>query len=187
MSSNDSNDPDRERTFEFALFADYYQLYLEDCQLASELDQWEGEESVAHVARIDAHVAAVLSPDAYARQLGVTHGTLCILTARNVTVPLTIRLRADAPADDFTSWDRVVEARFDVPSGCIVIHGPSDYFPEAPRIAVTAGVYRARVSYGGLDTISADGMEGEDHYRVELWPDQAGSAEPVVLHPQTAT
>jgi hypothetical protein len=55
--------------------------------------------------------------------------------------------------------------------------------PSAPRIAVAPGVYRARVSYGGLATVSADEMEGEDHYRVELWPDLDVSAEPVVLHP----
>ena len=184
MPSSDPEDSGSARTYEFALFADYYQLYVEDCQLASELDQREGEDPDIHVARIDAYVATVLSPDVYARHLGVTHGTLCLLTARNFTVPLTIHLRTDAPTDDFTSWDRVVEARLDVPSGCIVVHGPSDYFPEAPRIAVAPGVYRARVSSGGLATVSADEMEGEDHYRVELWPDLDVSAEPKVLHPR---
>jgi hypothetical protein len=184
MPSSDPNDPDSARTFEFAFFADYYQLYVEDCRLASELDQREGEDPDAHVARIDAYAATVLSPDAYARQLGVTHGTLCLLTKRNFTVPLTISLRANAPTDDFTSWDRVIEARLDVPSGCIVVHGPSDYFPEAPRVTVAPGVYRARVCYGGLATVSADEMEGEDRYCIELWPDLDVSAEPVVLHPR---
>jgi hypothetical protein len=179
MPSSDPNDPDSARTF-----ADYYQLYVEDCRLASELDQREGEDPDAHVARIDAYAATVLSPDAYARQLGVTHGTLCLLTKRNFTVPLTISLRANAPTDDFTSWDRVIEARLDVPSGCIVVHGPSDYFPEAPRVTVAPGVYRARVCYGGLATVSADEMEGEDRYCIELWPDLDVSAEPVVLHPR---
>ena len=102
MPSTDLNDPDSERTFAFALFADYYQLYLEDCRLASELDQREGEDPDVHGARIDAYVATVLSPEAHARQLGVAHGTLCFLTAHTVTVPLTIHLRADAPANDFT-------------------------------------------------------------------------------------
>jgi hypothetical protein len=50
------------------------------------------------------------------------------LTARNFTVPLTVQLGANAPADDFADWDRVVEARPDLPPGCIVVHGPTDYF-----------------------------------------------------------
>src|SRR5215471_16987369 len=98
MTSSDPADSDSARTFEYALFADYYQLFVEDCQLASDLDQREGEDPDAHVARINACVAAVLIPDAYARQLGVTHGALCLYTARNFTVPLTISLRADASA-----------------------------------------------------------------------------------------
>jgi len=38
------------------------------------------------------------------------------------------------------------------------------------RIPVPPAVYRVRVSYGGLDTLSDDGLEGDDHYRLQLWP-----------------
>jgi hypothetical protein len=179
MQLDESNDA---RTFHFAIFADYYQIYLADCQLAEELNQKDGENPVVWAARIDTHIATILSPEAYARQLGVARGTVCILTARNFTVPLTVQIRANAPADDFAEWDRVVEARLDLPSGCIVVHGPTDYFPGASRIAVAPGVYRARVYYGGLATVSADEFEGEDHYRVDLWPEPEANAEPIVLY-----
>jgi hypothetical protein len=33
---------------------------------------------------------------------------------------------------------------------------------------MSPGVYRIRVSYGGLDTVAAD-ESGNDHYRVQLW------------------
>jgi len=51
-----------------------------------------------------------------------------------------------------------------------VIAGCTDYFPDAMRIPVPPAVYRVRVSYGGLDTLSDDGLEGDDHYRLQLWP-----------------
>jgi hypothetical protein len=78
-----------------------------------------------------------------------------------------------------------VEANRDVPSSCIAVHGPTDYFADAPRIAMAPGAYRARVYYGGIATVSADELEGEDHYRVELWPEPESSAAPIVLlHPR---
>jgi hypothetical protein len=37
------------------------------------------------------------------------------------------------------------------------------------RIEIPPGAYRARMSYGALDTLSEDGLSGSDHYRVQLW------------------
>ena len=44
---------------------------------------------------------------------------------------------------------------------------------DAARIAVVPGTYRARISYGSLDKLSTDGLDGEDHYLVQLWPGTA--------------
>ena len=46
-----------------------------------------------------------------------------------------------------------------------------DYFPDAKRLPVSPGCYRVRVYYGGLDTLSTDVLEGEDHYQVAFWPE----------------
>lgn len=51
-----------------------------------------------------------------------------------------------------------------------MIAGCTDYFPDAMRIEVTPGTYRVRVCYGALDTLSANGLEGDDRYRLQLWP-----------------
>lgn len=51
-----------------------------------------------------------------------------------------------------------------------MITGCTDYFPDAARIAITPGSYRARVYYRGLSTVSANALQGEDFYRVVLWP-----------------
>jgi hypothetical protein len=177
------------RTFHFDIFADYHQVYLDDCQLRDELTRVEGRDPHRRSEEIAAHVAVVLSPEAFARQLGVARGTLCILTARYVDVPVTVQIQASAPTDDFAPWDRVVEASLEVPSGCIAVHGPTDFFLDVPRITVAPGSYRARVYYGGLATVSADELEGADHYRIELWPEPAARAAPMpsVLHTRASS
>jgi len=60
-----------------------------------------------------------------------------------------------------------------VASGPLVVAGCPDYLPDAKRIALAPGVYRVRVSYGGLDTVSEDGLDGNDRYRVQVWPGSA--------------
>jgi len=95
------NGPDDARTFHFDIFADYHQVSLDECHLADELTAVEGRDPLVRAEEIAAHVAAVLSPEAFARHLGVAHGTLCILTGRYVEVPVTVQIREAAPADDF--------------------------------------------------------------------------------------
>lgn len=84
-------------------------------------------------------------------------------------VPVVVEIHDQEPAADLSDWDHVVEAEINVPSGRLVVAGCTDYFPEASRVEVYPGSYRARVSYGALQTLSENGLEGEDHYRVQLW------------------
>jgi hypothetical protein len=102
--------------------------------------------------------------------LAIAPGATGIGTVRNMVVPVTAEIHDHEPGDDFSEWDYVVEASLEVTSGRTVIAGCTDYFPGAMRIPVLRGIHRVRVSYGGLDTLSADGLEGGDHYRVQLWP-----------------
>jgi hypothetical protein len=97
---------------------------------------------------------------------------------------MSFELLAQEPEQDFEAWDQVTECSIEVPSGRLVIAGCTDYFPDAARIEVAAGTYRVRVSYGGLDTLSEDGLDGDDHYRVQLW--MASKIEPRVLKERTA-
>jgi hypothetical protein len=108
------------------------------------------------------------------RLLAVAPGTVGVGTVRNMDVPVVVDVTDEAPNDDVADWDQVNECSLDVSSGLIVIAGCTDYFPEAARIAVPAGSYRARVYYRGLDSLSDDGLEGDDHYRVVLWPAAPG-------------
>lgn len=144
----------------YELFADYFQFYLQDEKADGDLsDSWTQE--------------------AVDRLLAVAPGTIGVGTVRNMDVPVTVELCDAEPESDLEAWDQVTECAIDVPTGRIVIAGCTDYFPDAARIALPPGIYRARVSCGGLDTITPDGLDGEDCYRVQLWP--APPIEPTVI------
>lgn len=138
------------RKFDYKLFADYFQFYLQDERANGDLsDAW--------------------TPEAVDRLLAIAPGTIGVGTARNMTVPVVVEISDTEPDEDLTPWDQVNECNLDVPSGRIVIAGCTDYFPDAARIEVSPGSYRARVYYGNLDALSDDHLDGDDHYRVVLW------------------
>ena len=133
------------------LLADYFQFYVQDETAVGDLsDSW--------------------TPDAVARLLATAPGTVGVGTARNMQVLVEIEVSDSAPEIDSASWDQVNECSIDVPSGRIVIAGCTDYFPGAERIEVAPRTYRVRVFYGSLGSVSEDGLDGDDHYRLVLWP-----------------
>ncbi|MGH8918619.1 MAG: hypothetical protein ACRD0H_09815 [Actinomycetes bacterium] len=140
-------------TVELQVFADYHQFTLEDEQTGGgePPDDW----------------GVGISP---LRLLAAAPGMVGIGTLRNVTVPVTIEVRDDEPADGRHEADHITEASLDVPSGTVVVLGGTDYRPDAPRVTVVPRTYHVRVYYDGFDTISTDGLDGEDHYLVVLWP-----------------
>ena len=144
-------DSSKMKSFELSLFADYFQFYIQDETATGDLSDAWNEEAIG-------------------RLLAIAPGTIGIGTVRNMYVPVVVEIHDQEPDDDCSEWDHVVEASLEVTSGRTVIAGCIDYFPDAMRIPVPAAVYRVRVSYGGLDTLSDDGLEGDDHYRLQLWP-----------------
>jgi hypothetical protein len=152
-------------TYQYALFADYFQFYLQDEASEGDLSECWTEETVA-------------------RMLAVAPGVVGVGTVRNMMVPVSVEILESEPEMDFASWDHVTECSLDAPSGRIVIAGCTDYFPDAARIPVAARTYRVRVSYGSLDKLSDDGLDGDDHYRVQLW--QAESVTPRVIKQRAA-
>ena len=112
--------------------------------------------------------------EAVKRLLALTPGTIGVGTVRNTLVPVDVEVRDSSPNEDPEMWDQLNECSIEVPSGRIVVAGCTDYFPEAVRLAVPPDTYRARICYGDLDTLSQDGLEGNDHYKVVLWPSPPG-------------
>jgi len=137
--------------FQFNLVADYFQFYLQD-------------------ENVEGNLSDCWTKEAVNRLLASTVGTIGVGTVRNMSVPVTVAISDGEPVDDtLDEWDQVNECNLEVASGRIVIASCTDYFPDAARIEVPPGSYRARIYYGNLNSLSEDGLEGEDHYRVVLW------------------
>jgi hypothetical protein len=136
--------------FEYTLFADYFQFYLQD----------EGAEG---------DLSNSWTQEAVDRLLAVAPGTIGVGTVRNMNVAVVVEISDGEPDSDLSAWDQVNECTVDVPSGRVVVAGCTNYFPDAARIELSPGSYRARIYYGSLRSLSEDGLDGDDHYRVALW------------------
>ena len=148
-------------SYSYSIFADYYQFYLQDEGVAGDLsDAWTN--------------------DAVTNLLAVAPGTIGVGTVRNMDVPVVVEILESERMETFDDWDQVNECDIEIPSGTIVIAGCTDYFPEAARIQVEPGSYRARIFYGQLNSLSEDGLNGDDHYRVVLWKSEAAKGIKVV-------
>lgn len=136
--------------FEFTLFADYFHFYLQDESVQGDLSESWNQEAVD-------------------RLLAIAPGTIGVGTVRNMNVPVVVEIAEAEPVEDFNQWDQVNECTLEVQSGRVVIAGCTDYYPDAARIELSPGPHRARVYYGKLKSLSADGLDGDDHYKVVLW------------------
>lgn len=136
--------------FQGDLMADYFQIYLRDA---------------AHPDLPDDY-----TDTAMARRLVAGPYAIILHTARNMPVPIRVEWHADRPPLDLAAEQHVIEAGFDCPSGRLVLAGLTDYEPSAARLTVPAGWIGVRASFRGLDTLSADGLSGDDRYVLQLWP-----------------
>jgi hypothetical protein len=116
--------------------------------------------------------------EAAERGLAVSSGAVGVGT-RNMTVPVVIETAEVMPEHALADWDRVVECGLVMRSDRLVVAGCTEYFPDAVRIPLERGEYRVRVFSGGLASLSNDGLEGDDHYLVVIWP--GGADSPVVV------
>lgn len=151
----------------FTLFADYSQFYIA-CESWLESDD-----------------AARWTPQDTALGLSAVPGCLAIATARAMDVPVVITVHAKAAVTDLAAWDHVAEHDITLTTANLIVAGCTDYAPDAARISLAPGLWRARVSFGGLATISDDGLDGDDRYQIDLWP--AAPSAPICLkacHPE---
>ena len=140
-----------ERTL--SVFADYHQFVVADSR--SRLRGLPGAWTDAAVDR--GYVA------------GEDH--VAVATARNLRVPVTIRVLPEAPGAAAAGWDRAAETMLEVASGELVVGSVTAARGEGERIRVAPGGYRVRLLADGLETVSRDGRSGADRYVIELWPE----------------
>lgn len=133
------------------LFADYFQFYIQDENAEDYFDNdWTDE--------------------AIERLLIATDGLIGVGTVRNMMVPVVLKI-FDSEPELLTegSIGQINECDLHVFSGKIILAGCTDDLDKALRVDLTNGIYRARIYYKGLDTLSADGLDGDDSYEIHLW------------------
>lgn len=132
------------------IFADYFQIYLRDEAHPDLPDDYSGE--------------------VMAQRLVVGPHAIVMHAARNMEVPVRVEWTGHKPEADLDVFQHVIEAGFLCPSGRLILAGMTDAEETAPRLTVDAGALGIRLSATGLDTLSEDGLDGEDRYLVQLWP-----------------
>ncbi|HIF6190234.1 TPA: hypothetical protein ACX3IO_005241 [Vibrio parahaemolyticus] len=139
------------KSYSLEVFADYNQVYLHDETIEPDLSvAWDDQ--------------------AYEKLIVVDHGCIALSTARNMDVPVEIVVSDEKPDIAKKSWEHIVYCGITLASGLLVVRGPSDYLPDATRVKLKPGNYAAYVLYKGLTTLSEDGLEGDDYYKIILWP-----------------
>lgn len=76
-------------------------------------------------------------------------------------------LDAESITSDFDAYDQVVEAGIDVNSGVPQVLNCPDSSVEL-ELAIKPARYRVRIYSANFASVIDD--DGEDHYKVELWP-----------------
>jgi hypothetical protein len=82
---------------------------------------------------------------------------------------VTVRICEARPDIADADFERINECAIQIDTGRLVIAGCTDYFPDAARIDLAPGTYNALIGYKGLDTLSEDGLDGDDSYHIFLW------------------
>jgi hypothetical protein len=136
------------RRFKADIFADYFQFYLWDKVANPSVAVDWTEQDVSNRLKVAPNVA-IVSP------------------VRNMPVPVEFEILSEAPAYSLDDWDHVAECSLDLPSGIFEVHECTG--GSITTLRVSPGTYRIRAYYGGLNTLSESGLEGEDHYLVTLW------------------
>ncbi|WP_425072643.1 hypothetical protein [Sagittula sp. S175] len=136
---------------DLSIFADYHQFYIYDAQMqGTRPEDWTTDDMLRKVI------------------CGGDH--LVVFTARNMDVPVRVEVLPEAPPLELFGWDHMVDGALRTVSGVLLILGCTDLEEGAERVVLAPGTYRLRVSMAGLDSLSADGLEGDDKYRVQIWP-----------------
>jgi len=133
------------------IFADYHQLYLRD-EAHPDLPDDYTDENIER--RIMAGPTAII-----------------LHTERNMMVPVRVEWHSQRPAFEEDAYQHVVEASFVCQSGQLVLAGMTDNEDDSPRLPVKAGPIGVRANLSGLDTLSEDGLDGNDSYLLQLWPE----------------
>jgi hypothetical protein len=131
------------------LFADYFQIYIED-EPTDEVALWTDDDTNKRFV---------------ARSRLITFGC-----GRNMTVPVDVYQHTSAPdlTNRIDASDHAVRAGLRNTSGQFKIAGCTDYLPDAFALKTGTGLFGIAFLSFGLATIND--LEGDDRYELHVWP-----------------
>ncbi len=146
------------------IFADYYQIYVAD---PAHIEDWSG---LLNDQTLDDRVVAMAH-------------TAVFGSGRNMMVPVDVVVHGAKPdlAEIITKADHAVAGAITCASGQLKLAGCTDNLLNAHAIAVAKGPIGFAFLSFDLGTIDpVEGLDGNDHYALHVWP-EAQLAPAVVL------
>jgi hypothetical protein len=134
---------------ELQIFAAYHQFYLWDGGMNCSAPEDYTDEDVRNMVKVAPNVVVIQA-------------------VRNMTVPVEIEVHKDDPGVDMSCWDHVAECGLDLPTGRL--HVEECTGGAVLTLKLSPGSYRVRALFACLGELSDDGLDGNDWYRVVLWP-----------------
>ena len=86
----------------------------------------------------------------------------------HMDIPVELDVHAHDPGFVETVWDHVAECSLALPTGQLQVHECTG--GAVLDLSIAPGTYQARILFAGLDSLSHDGLDGSDRYRIDLWP-----------------
>jgi hypothetical protein len=147
--------------------ADYGQIYIYDPQTQTADEAATEDDNPLQRAMDDGYESR--------RFVGHDSGLIDLITPSqyNWKAPMRIELNDAPPPLDTDEWDHVVEVPLPVPSGTLYFEASGGGTPIETQIP--SGTYRARLSGRGY-VAGAGEIEGQESYRLQLWPAEAADA-----------
>lgn len=136
--------------FKFNVLADYKQFEVRDAVATGDLSSAWTEQAVKEL-------------------IAIVPGAIGIGTARNSYVPVELFILDSPPTENDLVWDQIVECGIEISSGRLQIIDGESYLGNIKEVEVDSGAYRVRVYYGELGSVSVDGLDGKDFYRIIIW------------------
>jgi len=131
------------------VFADYHQFYVQDGGVSPDAPTEWSDEDVARRVKVAANVVVVCP-------------------VRNMSVPVEVEVASAEPSVDLGAYDHVAHCSLSLPTGILQVHECTG--GELLRLSVAPGTYSVLVLFSSLGSLDASGLEGQDSYRVVLWP-----------------
>lgn len=146
-------------TKEIIVFADNFQFHLQDKRSECDYPESWNEEIMNGLFVAGSNVIGIGT----VRDLDVE------VTLQIMPTPMDEKDKDKLP--ELEDWDHAVQCTLDVPSGELLIAGPTEDIEQAAKLTVEPGRYGVRIFWGNLENVDEIGFEGDDVYKIVMWPD----------------